>query len=94
MGRGFWAGELASMTRGVVGLDVDPSAVTVRAAYSERRRDDRQPIRPDLAEALRGWLAGKPAGEPVFRVGDHSRLAGVLRTDLRAAHARWILEGS
>ncbi len=92
VGTGFRAGELASLMRASFDLEADPPAVTVRAAYSKRRRDDRQPIRPDLANALRGWLAGMPAGEPVFRLGDHSRLAGVLRTDLRAARARWILE--
>jgi hypothetical protein len=57
----------------------------------QRRRQDLQPIRPDLAELLRAWLTGRPAGVPVF-----GRLPGgtarMLRTDLEAARAQWIDE--
>jgi len=38
----------------------------VAAAYSKRRRDDVQPIRPDLAEAIRPWMANKTPRLPVF----------------------------
>jgi hypothetical protein len=42
--------------------------VTVKAAYSQHRRDDVQPFRVELADTLRPWLASRPAGRPVFGV--------------------------
>ena len=65
-GTGFRANELRSLTPESFDLDADPPTVTVQAAYSKRRRDDVQPIRPDLADALRPWLASKAPGQPVF----------------------------
>ena len=82
-GTGFRAGELASLTPDSFDVDANPPTVTVRAAYSKRRRDDVQPIRPDLAELLRPWLAGKPVGCPVFDLPD--KTAKMLRSDLDAA---------
>src|ERR671919_606257 len=40
--------------------DFPPKSTVWR--YSKRRREDAQPIRPDLADALRPWLAGREAG--------------------------------
>jgi integrase len=58
--------------------------VTVKAAYSKRRRDDVQPIRPDLADALGPWLISKAPGRPVF--GNLTKHTAVLiRRDLEAA---------
>jgi integrase len=86
LGSGFRASELRSLTPESFDLDSDPPAVTVGAAYSKRRRQDLQPIRRDLADMLRPWLA---AGVPVF-----GKLPGgtarMLRTDLDAARAKWI----
>ncbi len=65
-GTGFRANELRSLTPESFDLAADPPTVTVEAAYSKRRRDDIQPIRPDLAAALRSWIAGKAPGRPVF----------------------------
>ena len=45
---------------------------------SKRRRLDVQPIRPDLADALRPWLASKPTGAPVFPID--SAVADFIRT--------------
>jgi integrase len=89
-GTGFRAAELASLTPEGIDLDADPPAVTVRAAYSKRRRDDRQPIREDLAARLRPWLADRPRGQPVFQACNVDRLAAVVRADVRRARARWI----
>jgi len=87
-GTGFRAGELASLTPASLDLDADPPAVTVKAAYSKRRRDDRQPIRPDLADALRSWLPDRPRDRPLFDLPD--KLARMVRVDLRRARAWWI----
>jgi integrase len=83
MGTGFRANELRSLTPGSFHLDGDDPAVTVAAAYSKRGRDDTQPIRRDLAEALRPFVAAAAPGSPVFVVPD--RTADMLRADLEAA---------
>lgn len=57
--------------------------MTAGAAYSKRRRDDVQPIRPELAELLRPWLADKPVGKPVFPMPE--KTAKMMRVDLEAA---------
>jgi len=88
VGTGFRASELRSLTRASFNLDGDPPTVTVRAAYSKRRRDDVQPIRPDLAALLAPWLAQTPADGPAFNMPD--KTAAMLRADLRRARARWI----
>ena len=83
-GTGFRAGELRSLTPESFDLAADPSTVMVKAAYSKHRRDDVQPIRPDLAAALRPWVAGKPPGRPVFgNLTKHT--AYLVRADLEAA---------
>jgi Phage integrase family len=84
MGTGFRANELRTLTREAFALDADPPSVTVKAAYSKRRREDVQPIREELAAALRPWLAARPAGTPIFgRLTEHT--ADMLRHDLEAA---------
>jgi len=56
----------------------------VAAAYSKRRRDDVQPIRPDLAEAIRLWMANKTPRLPVFgNLSSHTNL--MTQADLKAA---------
>ncbi len=89
LGTGFRAKELRSLTPECFDLDSDPPTVTVGAAYSKRGREDVQPIRRDLAEALRPWLADKPSGVRLF-----ARLPGntarAIRGDLLAARKAWI----
>ena len=87
-GTGFRAAELASLTPASFDLDADPPAVTVKAAYSKRRRDDVQPIRPDLADVLRPWVADKPVDAPAFDLPD--KLPPMVRADLHRARAWWI----
>ncbi len=82
-GTGFRADELRSLAPESFHLDGDPPTVTVAAAYSKRRRDDVQPIRSDLADALRSWLIDKPSGQPAFHVPE--KTAKMLRHDLAAA---------
>ncbi len=84
LGTGFRANELRSLTPESFDLDGDPPTVTVKAAYSKHRREDVQPIRPDLAEALAPWIATRPAGKPIFgNLTKHT--ADMLRHDLAAA---------
>ena len=84
LGTGFRANELRSLVPTCFDLDGDPPTVTVRAAYSKRRRDDAQPIRPELAAALRPWLAAKATGATVF--GPLTMRTGeMIRADLERA---------
>jgi len=57
--------------------------ITVKAAYRKRRRGDRQPIPPALADVLRPWLRSKAPGERVFHL-PYWR-AAMLRQDLASA---------
>ncbi len=83
-GTGFRANECRSLTPESFALDADPPTISVTAAYSKRRRDDRQPIRPELAAVLRPWLASKAPGEPVF--GNlTTRTSELIQRDLKAA---------
>lgn len=85
MGTGFRVGELASLTPASFDLAAVPSTVTVQASYSKRRRRDTQPLPTDVAAALRGYLVGKPAGQPVWPGNWHDWAADMLRVDLEAA---------
>ena len=84
LGTGFRANELRSLTPEAFDFDGETPTVAVAAAYSKRRRDDVQPIRPDLAEALRPWVASKALGKPVFgNLTKHTNL--IIQADLKAA---------
>jgi hypothetical protein len=84
LGTGFRAGELRSLTPESFHLDPISPSVTVAAAYSKRRRDDIQPIRPALAEALLSWIATKCPATPVFGpLSKHTNL--MIRADLERA---------
>ncbi len=88
-GTGFRASECRSLTPASFRVDDDPPTIALWAASSKRRRDDVQPIRVDLANLLRGWLAGRAADAPVF-ASMPERTAVMIRADLRRAKAGWI----
>ncbi len=90
LGSGLRASELGSLTPSSFSLEADPPTITLRAGYSKHRREDVQPLQPDLAEMLGAWLVGKPTGEPVFRM-PHKPVE-LVRRDLEAARVAW-LEG-
>jgi integrase len=90
VGTGFRAGELRSLTPESFDLDAEPPTVTVEAGYSKHRREDVQPIRRDLADLLRPWLAGKEHGKPVFKIP--SKTAKMMREDLEAGRDAWLEE--
>jgi site-specific recombinase XerC len=94
-GTGFRASALASLTPESFELAGDPATVTLAARRNKSRKLKVQPLPPDAAELLRGYLAGKPAGQPVWggtwaqdRVG-----ADMLRIDLEAAGIPYAVEG-
>ena len=81
METGLRANELRTLQ--VRSFDLDGCTVIVEAAYSKHRRRDTLPLRPDTAEALRGFLAGKKPTDRAFTVP--GKTANMLRADLAAA---------
>src|SRR5262249_4639070 len=63
---GFRANELRSLMPESFMLDGASPAVVVAAAFSKRRREDRLPIRREIAGRLGVFLAGRPRTEPAF----------------------------
>jgi integrase len=82
---GFRAGELGSLTPTSFKLDANPPTVTVAAGYSKRRREDVQPLRPDVAEMMRQYIAGKPKKQLLWPGTWVKVAAEMLRNDLAAA---------
>lgn len=83
MATGFRDNELRSLTSESFQLDGDAPTIACAAAYTKNRRLALQPIRRADADRLRLFLAGRPLGEPVFRVTWSA--ARMLRVDLTAA---------
>jgi integrase len=91
---GLRAGELASLLPSSFVLDHDPPVIRLKARRSKRRRNDTQPLPQELAEALRPWLAGKPAGQPVWPGTWAKRAWEMIGRDLAEARAAWVEEAS
>jgi len=80
---GLRANELRSLTRGSFDLEGGSPAVTVAAAYSKHRREDRLPLRADTAAMLKGFFALKTSEARAFHV--LRKTAKMLKADLKAA---------
>jgi excisionase family DNA binding protein len=94
-GTGFRASSLASLTPESFDLAGDVPTVTLPARHAKNRRTKVQPIPPDLAELVRGYMADKPAGQAIWggtwardRTG-----AEMLRRDLEAAGIPYVVQG-
>ncbi len=84
---GLRAQELASLVGASFDFSPSGGVVTVKAAYSKRRREDRRPLPITLAKVLQSWMTEKSIGP-----GDHlwpgrwyERGAEMIRADLEAA---------
>jgi len=85
---GLRASELASLTSKSFDLSTSPPMVTVEAAYSKHRRQDSLPLRTDVADVLRRYLATSARAEPDrLWPGSWSRKGSaiMIRKDLKAA---------
>ncbi len=82
---GLRASELRSLTRASFDLDGNPPTVTVAAGYSKRRREDTLPLRPELAEQIRGFVSAMTPGTQAFKVPPSYDTADMFRADLTAA---------
>ena len=81
---GLRRSELASLTPESFDLDATPPTITVQARDARNRKPTVQPIPLALADLLRPWLQGRPAGERVFRLPYWT--AKMLREDLDACN--------
>src|SRR5262249_20300690 len=91
---GFRAGELATLTVESFDLDSAPPTATLGAGDTKsKKRVIKQPLPPDLVAALRGYLAGRPAGQPVWSGGWSERAAEMLKHDLEEAGIAYRVEG-
>lgn len=90
LGTGFRRGELASLTPESIELEGETPIIRILAGYSKHRREDIQPIRPDLAEQLRPWLSDRPAKGPLWPKLNRSSV--IVREDLLASRCEWLKE--
>jgi integrase len=86
-GTGLRAAEIESLRRESFDLDAATPTITAAAAATKNGEAVVQPIRRDLADALRPWLATKMPGAPLVpgRRRLSKRTADMLRADLEAA---------
>ncbi|SRR5579883_1364291 len=82
---GFRAAELAALRPSDVGLDAEPATATLAGERTKNGQTATQPLPPDVAELLRGYLAGRPTDTPVWPGTWVDRAAEMLRIDLDAA---------
>jgi integrase len=90
---GFRAKELSSLTPDSFRLDDEVPVVVLSAKVGKNRRLVHQPIPADLVALMRGYLAGRPAGAPVWPRLDRGRTAEMLRYDLADAGVPYVQDG-
>jgi integrase len=94
-GTGFRAAALASLTPESFDLDAVPPTVTLAARSNKSRKTRIQPVPLDVADLLRDYLKGKPAGQPVWGGSWATGYKGaeMLRGDLEAAGIPYAVAG-
>ena len=93
MTTGFRASELASLSPEDFDLAGDLATITLTGDRSKNGETAVQPIPPDVAGALRGYLEGRPAGEPIWPGTWPDRAADMLRIDLDACGIPYVVDG-
>jgi Phage integrase family len=84
IGTGLRASELASLHPASFDLQTDSPVVHVEAGYSKNRKPVIQPLPSDLANALREYLASKPADQAVWPGTWPEKASKMIRLDLEA----------
>ncbi len=94
-GTGFRAGGLASLTPESFDLDGDTPTVTLSVRSDKARKGKVQPIPADIAELLRDFLKGKPAGVPIWpgKWASQRSAALMLMKDLKTAGIAYRVDG-
>jgi len=93
MTTGFRAGEVASLKPDSFALDAEPPVALLPARITKNRQGATQPLPPDVAEQLRAYLAGKPAGFPLWPGNWSDNAADMLRLELDACGIPDVIEG-
>jgi site-specific recombinase XerD len=90
-GTGFRVRELKNMTPASFDLDGDTPTATAQAACTKNRKHAMQPLPLEVAAVLRGYLAHRPAGRPVWPGTSWPVHASImLKLDLAEARAKWL----
>ncbi len=96
---GLRRGELGSLTLKSFNLSGNPPTVTVEAAYSKHRRENKQVLHPEVVRQFRQWLKLRrpEEGEILFPISERTcgvnrKTAKMMREDLAAARRTWIAE--
>jgi hypothetical protein len=74
-------------------LDATSPTVALAATFAKNRRAAVQPLPPDVAEALREFLAEKPAGLTVWPGGWVDNAAEMIQADVEAAGIPYVIDG-
>jgi integrase len=88
---GYRAGELAELTPENFDLNGDHPAAVLPGRLTKNGRAARQPLQPGLAALLRVYLAGRPAGKPVWPGTWSVAPVRVLKRDLAAANVPYVV---
>ncbi len=94
MTTGFRAGELSVLVPERFALGADPPTIVLRPEDTKNGQGVVQPIPPEVAEALRFYLQGKPARVAVWPGSWVEKPVEVLRRDLDAAGIPYVVEGA
>jgi site-specific recombinase XerD len=89
---GFRRNELGSITERSFNFDSKPPQLTVTAFFSKRRKNDVIPLRSDLAERIKSWLASRTKlkhQEPLIGISN-KRTGKMLKKDLAFARKTWL----
>jgi integrase len=89
---GFRRNELGSITQRSFNFDTKPPQLTLAASFSKRRKNDVIPLRSDLAERIKSWLASRTKHkdqEPLLRI-TNKRTGEMLKKDLAFARKAWL----
>jgi integrase len=93
LGTGFRAAELRSLAVGSFDLaDKNNATATVLACYSKRKRDDHQPISPQLAELMADYIieTRKHPNTPLFDLPQ--KTSKMVKAEMDRARFLWINE--
>ncbi|MGE5610448.1 MAG: tyrosine-type recombinase/integrase [Bacillota bacterium] len=87
---GLRQNELRSLTR--ASFDLEAGTVTIGATGEKRRKGTTSPLRAELVEMLRTYVAGKIPQAKALVVPQKENAIRMLRADLAAARQAWIDE--
>ncbi len=90
---GFRASELALLVPLAFDLEGEGPVVTLGADKTKNGKAAIQPLPQELAEALKGYLNGRPEDAPVWPGNWADDAAKMLRIDLDAAGVPYVVEG-